>query len=620
MKVYMFAEIILSRRFPKSLGVFDYEIPEDLLTKIQVGHLVSIPFRSSVREGVVITIKKRAIQGKTIRPIDTIIDETPVLNEEQLKLAQWMSSYYFVSQGTIIKMMIPEIPKRLRPIKELSWPKEQEQKEITIYQSDNPLLAWIHSNEKLLEWYYSFFQKIRSQTLVVTPEISMIRRLQTLIPSQIRPRTVVFHSKLGISESYDAWKKIRSGQALVILGTKIASFLPFHKLGNIVIDQEQDDDHKQYDQNPRFDVRKIATVLKSLYGSNIMYVSPSPSLHTYYRASIQQVTVQRITSKRIQPPQIIDMSDERKKKNYSLISDALHDSIQNTISNNQKTFLFLNRRGQANAVMCQDCQTLIMCPNCHHPIAVHSRKVFTELLCHHCGMKHDLLRCNNCSSIRFHYIGGGTQRLEKEIIKMFPKVSVLRIDSDSGFSDSHAQIVIGTELGRKRLTLCSFNCIGVISGDSLFHLPDFRSSERTYHRLRELIAESNENANIIIQTFSPHHNVMKSIQEQDPDLFYQNELADRKDLAYPPFSSLMKCIFSHPNKATTVERAQSLKTIVSQLAESHVLSPLIEKQRGKYRIYVIIKIPPLIENQKLDKIISVIPDEWIIDRDPVSLL
>ncbi|MFC1687336.1 primosomal protein N' [Patescibacteria group bacterium] len=616
----MFAEIILSRRFPKSLGVFDYQIPESLLSKIQVGHLVSIPFRTSLREGVVISIKKSAIKGKRIRLIDSIIDDSPVVSDKQLSLAKWMSSYYFVSQGTIIKMMLPEIPKRSFDLKELSWPDEQKLKEIDITPSEKLLLAWIHSNMKRFEWYYSFFRKIKGQTLVVTPEISMMMPLQSLIPSQIRPRTVFFHSKLGISESYDSWKKIRSGQSLLIIGTKIATFLPFHKLENVIIDQEQDDDHKQYDQNPRFDVRTTADTLRSLYGCHITYISPSPSINTYHRASEQQITVQRITSKRAQPPQVVDMQDERKKKNYSLISDALHDSIQSVISSNQKTFLFLNRRGQANAVMCQDCNTLIMCSNCHHPIAVHSEKSYTELLCHHCEIQHDLLKCANCSSIRFRYIGGGTQRLEKEIIKMFPKTTVSRIDTDSSSFNSDAQIIIGTELGRKMLKLASFGCIGIISGDSLFHLPDFRSSERTYHRLREIIAEASENAHIIIQTFSPNHIVMKSIREQDPDLFYLKELTERRELSYPPFTSLLKCIYNHTNKENATKHAHNLKSNLSPLTESHVLTPLAEKIRGKYRIYVIVKLPPLIEQQKLDKIISIIPDDWIIDRDPVSLL
>ncbi len=621
---YMFAEIILSRRFPKSLGVFDYAVPEELLMSIRVGQLVTIPFRSSVREGVVIRLKKTAITGKIIKSIVSIFDIEPILTEKQLMLAEWMSLYYFVSLGTVIKMMLPEIPKRPATLKQIIWPIYEAPDGASIQKSPSHVsganLVWYQAENHRSAWYKNFFSHLDGRALVITPEIASLEEFKTFIPEQCRARTVFIHSGQTSGESYDAWKKIKTGQAQLIIATKIAVFLPFHKLAHIVIDHEEDDDHKQYDQNPRYDVRKVAEKMRQLFGTSIHFVTPAPTVSVYSLASQGVCNIIGLSGPPMPPMEVVDMNDEHSKRNFSLISDVLSDAISKTFEQKKNVFLFLNRRGSAHAVICKDCGTLVTCPNCHHPLAVHSATSGTQLLCHHCSTHHELLRCGNCGSVNFSFHGAGTERLEREVRKMFPQILVSRVDSDMGFQEPAAPLVIGTELALRHLVLREFGLVAVISADTLFTLPDYRSAEHTYAKLCEIIAVSSPTSRFIVQTFSPQHPAISSVQKHDPDIFYTQEIRGRKELGYPPFLGLIKIIREHTDKHILDEDAAKVLNALQKLSTAYHLAPFIPKRGKKFRTYIVLKLPLSSSQTDIQHILEKIPDSWIIDRDPVSLL
>ena len=543
----MYAEVILSRRFPKSMGVFDYKVPESLLGRIRVGHLVSIPFRKSVAEGVVVRLKENPFPGVSIKTLTGITDDPPLLTDQQLQFAQWMSDYYAVSIGTVIKSMIPGIPKRTRVRAIMEWPKITPTTPTNITRSEQPVLVWIESVGLRQDWYATFFSTLKKQTLVVLPEVAKVHFFLALVPPDLRKHTVVVHSKLGIAEFYDAWKKIRNGSARLIVGTKMSVFLPFSSLDSILVDDEHDEDHKQYDQNPRFDVRTSVLTLKKLFSCGLWFVSPAPTVERYFQAAAGHMTLQKETSKVRPAISIVDMKEERVKKNFSLISDALHDTLQASLSKKSRVFLFLNRRGEASTVVCKECGHTVFCPDCKRPLAIHTQKRQTELVCHACNARHELIRCGHCSSVSFKYIGGGTQRLEREVINAFPGTAVSRLDADTTLYNATAEIVIGTELARKRIVLTEFLCIGVIAADIMFQRPDFRSSEKAFQSLTELLTESSHSASIIIQSYSPHHPAITHLLSNDLEAFYRNELTERKEHLYPPYSQIVKLMNTHYN-------------------------------------------------------------------------
>ena len=620
----MFAEITLSRRFPKTLGIFDYRIPDHLASRIRVGQLVRAPFRSSQVEGVVITVKARPIFGKKILALDDIVDNDPVLTDAQLNLARWISSYYCVSLGTVIKMMLPDIPHREKVLA-VRWPEQfhpipDTQPDFTL-DVQKPTVLWFHQRHQHESWYAALLRVKKKQTLFIVPDIEDCEQIKKFISPEDREQVVFMHSKLRIGDMHNAWNRIRTGQAKIIIGTKIALFMPFLQLELIVVDREDDDTHKQYDQNPRFDARRVARELGVLMNSSVVYLTSAPTLDTYRSISTSAYQLIRKTDGRKGKTEIVDMRDERKKRNFSLVSDRLADAIQHALAGKKRIFLFLNKRGAAHIVECRDCKSIIHCPNCDRPLVLHREEKADVLKCHHCDFSKSLLSCPSCGSVQFRFASAGTQQLQADIERAYPLAKCMRIDQDTSDTQPDADIIIGTESSFSILALYEFAVIGVVSADTLFHVPDFSSSERTYRQLRSLLELAPSSAHCIIQTFSPENPVISSVEKNEPELFYTKELADRRVLHYPPFSTVLKLISGYKNATLAEQEAQKLALTLSRFGTSYVLKPYATAKIKHSPARVILKITDLgNERSNFSEIVQCIPNQWVIDRDPVSLL
>lgn len=622
----MFCEVILSQRFPKHLGIFDYSVPAALVGQIKIGQLVTIPFRKSEREGVVIKMKKIGISGKTIKEIIKINQLEPILTAEQIRLAEWLADYYFVSLGTVVKMMLPPIPKTKRvqkerrpitPLPEPALPSAlNELIAACVRDKKSTSLFWPPSVEQQTQFMYWLLKKTKGTVLIIVPELTDMTYYLQLLSAKEQGAVAVIHSQLNKTQFFSAWQRIISGQANVIIGTKLALFAPLIKPELVILDQEENQGHKQSDQNPRFDGRTVAKQLARLHGCRLLFSSHAPSADVFADETIRLLR----PSATSQPCVIIDMRNERRSGNYSQLADVLQTNITATLAAGKKVFLFMNRRGAASSVVCRDCGHVMTCEQCRLPLVYHAST--NALYCHRCNTRYEVPPfCPKCSSVDFKFIGSGTQTVEQQAKKLWPKTKISRLDTDvpHGTPPAEADIIIGTEYAFKRIDWSSLGLIGVISADTYLYLPDFRAGERTWQLLTELAF--NSAATLIIQTYNPEHPVLTYLAKNQPEQFYEQEQRERKLIGYPPYTSLVKLIYQHRDKKTCLASAQKLLAYLkTSPLKPLLLTPMTPYLHGKWRMYIVIKFQSPLQDALLKKILSGLPDGWIIDRDPVNLL
>ncbi|MDD5040260.1 MAG: primosomal protein N' [Patescibacteria group bacterium] len=617
-----YCEIILSQRFPKSLGVFDYEVPDALADDIRVGQLVSIPFRSSQRDGVVIRLKETSPYARTIKQVATIIQPEPLLTDAQLKLAEWMAAYYFVSIGTVVKMMLPPLPKKTstkrshfpsaqKPIRDTSIDKITTR----LFTNTEPSLIWLTRASQRNAFYSSLFS-LNKPVLVIAPTIMDMQLIAGFVPEKYHTTTALVHSKLNKNEQYELYTGIREKKVRIIIGTKRALLSPIQAKTAIIIDQEENGNHKQSDQNPRFDARLAAEKLASYTRSPIAFLAYAPSVARYNR---YRFSITRLSASAAPAISTIDMREEYKKLHYSVFSELCIESIKKALDQKKKILLFINKRGTSSSVVCKDCGHIHTCETCSLPFVYHEKD--DMLYCHRCNKKSQVPPfCPHCSGTTFKFTGSGTQKVEREIKKLWPQKKIQRFDKDTEPDKriNTNDIIVGTERVFNYLDWDAIGCVGIVSADTFLHLPDYRSSERTFQLLQEIKARSK--ALIVIQTYSPDNQAIRLAVQDVPDQFYSTELEDRKMLGYPPFKNLIKLIYQHADKKTCLrETERMLRILKTSPLEAHIATPLQPYVRSKWRMYIILKVPPDREHM-LSPILKHIPSTWIIDRDPETLL
>lgn len=610
------------------MGIFDYKIPDELESTIKIGHLVAIPFRAQEREGVVIKLKKTTGVQKTIKSVSAIIQPEPLLTQAQLKLADWMSRYYFVSIGAIIKMILPPIPKRKVKYAEAIIHSKEIKKSSEIKKIADITLSGKHAraiftpnNYLDTEQYYSeLFGKNKLRILVITPDIFSAENLLGLIPKKRHKTATIIHSKLNKNQLYDAYQSIIDGRSEIIVGTKAALFMPVKNIDVIIIDQEDDRNHKQSDQNPRFDARTTAKKLSEIISAPLVFVSSAPTVNSYSgtienpsaRYTLEKTDRSHVTT--------VDMRDERKKRNYSPFSDELEESINDTLKNNERVLLFINKRGSSTAVVCKDCGHVFSCKQCGSPLTYHERN--NTLFCHSCSIKADVpANCPQCKNTEFKFSGLGTQKVENAARKKWATASIVRLDADTDELDATQKpdILIGTERALRNNISRDTALIGLISADTFLYLPDFRATERTWGLLHNLLFQNPKK--LIIQTYSPEHSAIKNFTQNNPEQFYTDELAERTLLHYPPSQNLVKLIYQHKDKNACVTEAKRIYTVIkTSTLNTSLITPLRPFERNKWRMYVIIKFDEVQQEPLLKKVLSHVPVGWIIDRDPETLL
>lgn len=452
--------------------------------------------------------------------------------------------------------------------------------------------------------------------IVMVPEISLTPQTISIFRARYGTGVAVFHSGLTLAERLDEWKRVRNGDASIVVGTRSAVFAPFRDIGLIIMDEEQEGTYKS-ESSPRYHARDVAKYRCAYHKALLVLSSATPSVESYYYALNGRYSLSVLKTRygQAQLPQVdvIDMNCELEKGNRSIFSSQLAENLQKNLEEKKQSILLLNRRGFNTFVSCRACGHVLTCPNCSITLTYHSAN--KRLMCHYCGFSIPFTKeCPSCHEEQVHYSGFGTQRAQQELSELFPQARILRLDADSTmtrfaydkklkqFSEGEYDIIIGTQMVAKGLDFENVTLVGVLSADQSLYSDDFRSYERAFDLLTQVVGRSGRgrfSGRAVIQTFTPENKIIKLAAEQNYPEFYKGEIALRRAMLYPPFSDL--CIIGFVGtdekkvRAASVDFMQKLReTAQKEYSDQpmRVLNPspaLIGRVSNKYRYKLLIK-------------------------------
>lgn len=480
------------------------------------------------------------------------------------------------------------------------------------------------------EVYLQSIQQVLNQgkeAIVLVPEISLTPQMTSRFKGRFGDRVAVLHSGLSAGEKYDEWRKIQRKEVKVVVGARSAIFAPFENLGIIIIDEEHETSYKQ-EENPRYHARDVAIQRGLNHNCPVVLGSATPALESFARAKkgvYKLLTLtKRMNNQALPPVEIVDMREELRAGNRSMFSTVLFEKLQDRLAKKEQTVLFLNKRGHSSFVMCRDCGYVVNCPHCDITLTYHR---FNERVkCHYCGFEEGVPHnCPECSSEHIRFFGTGTQKVEEELKKLLPEARVIRMDVDTtgrkgahekllnSFQEGEADILLGTQMIAKGLDFPNITLVGVLSADTMLHLPDFRSSEKTFQLLTQVSGRAGRHelpGEVIIQTYTPEHYSIQLAGEQNYDQFYLQEMLVRKTHKYPPFYYLSLVTVSHEELMKTVSVTEKIAAYLrSKLSkETVILGPVASpvariNNRYRYQCLIKYKLEPSL-NLTLKKIID----------------
>lgn len=522
--------------------------------------------------------------------------------------------------------------------------------------STKPILLYGITGSGKTEVYFRAMQEVIEKgknVLFLAPEIAIASMLTERIVKRFGTEsTAIWHSSISDGERYDVWEKIRRNEIKILVGARSAVFAPLRDIGLIIIDEEHDSSYKQTSPAPRYNAKHLAMERAKSIGVSVVLGSATPDVTTFYQAMNSGMVLQmkeRFGTSNIADVHIIDMREEMANKNRSIFSRALSSAIEKNLQDNKQTILLINRRGFSTVMHCPSCGYVVECKKCSIPLIMH--KTTNTLRCHYCNYEREILdTCAECGYDAIASSGIGTQRVEEEVIKRFPTARVARLDSDvltkknlhieilKKFNRGEIDILVGTQMIAKGLDNPNVTLVGVLSADSSFNLPDYRSSERGFQLLTQVAGRAGRgdfDGKVYFQTYSPDFYALQNAQNQDYQTFYKQELEERETLAYPPFSQIVRLVTASKNEFRAEKLAQEivlrLKTVIEKQGTSEFLEVLgpapcvISKIKDEYRFQIIIKNRlgdkgHFFITSFISKIISPEDIKLVVDIDPADML
>ena len=398
------------------------------------------------------------------------------------------------------------------------------------------------------------------QAILLVPEIALTPQLLGLMAAWFGPNVAVLHSSLPATERYDQWKRVRSGEAKVVVGTRSAVFAPCKNLGLIILDEEQEHSYKS-ENNPRYSAKEVALWRGVKEKTLVLLGSATPSVETMYHAKKGNYTLytmqHRYGGRSLPKVEIVDMRRELERGNDASVSYTLQDAIGLTTEKGQQSILFLNRRGNSRALVCVDCRESPECPRCSARLTYHSAN--NRLMCHYCGHSQQVTdRCPTCGG-PMKQVGSGTQKVEQELLELFPGREVARMDADTvnavnthevilnRFRQENIPVLVGTQMVAKGLDMPNVTLVGVLDGDLSLYSDSYRAAETTFNMLTQVVGRAGrgqQEGKAVIQTLAPNHKVITLASRQDYDGFYETEIALRELQNLPPFGDLIHLTFT----------------------------------------------------------------------------
>lgn len=622
---------------------------EDKLAPMSV---VTVPLRSRSVTGFVL--------GETGKPAFAAREVKALLSDKPLpyhcyQLAQWLADYYDAPIGECLRLFAPSRP-AIRQIKaeamagpqvqmEMKTPLTAEQKRAVQEIKDSPSTTVLLHGETgsgktrvYLELARQSLENGKS-AILLTPEISLTAQLEAAAAAYLDQKPHVLHSALSAAKRKQIWLKLlESDKPQVVIGPRSALFVPLAGVGLVVADEAHEPAYKQ-EQTPRYNALRAASQLGALSGAKVVLGTATPLISDYYVAS-QHDAVVRMTKQALGggPPEvdteIVDLKDKSSFGAHRHLSRQLIGDINQALSANKQVMLYLNRRGSARVILCDNCGWQDLCPNCDVSLVYHADEHLAK--CHICGYRHaPPVVCPNCGNPEIIYKSIGTKALADQVEKMFPDRVVGRFDSDNVAGEQlnevydkllagRIDILVGTQLLAKGLDLPRLGLVGIVSAESSLTLPDYTAEERTFQLLYQVmgrVGRGHSKGKVVVQTYEPDSLVIRTAVERDYKRFYEHSLQERRDFRFPPFSYLMKL----SARRATVSGAQSAsEKLKGELAAAALPvevigpTPAFYGRRGKYYYYQLV-----VKSKDRDHLLALaklVPADWQIDLDPADLL
>ncbi len=450
------------------------------------------------------------------------------------------------------------------------------------------------------------------QVLYLLPEIALTTQIIQRLKKYFGKKLGVFHSRFNKNEKIEIWQKINRNEYSVIIGARSAVFLPFKKLGLIIVDEEHDNSFKQYEPAPRYHARDAAVYLAGSSDAAIILGTATPSLESFYNAKSAKyalVSLNKRFGKAVMPEILVaDMEKEtRQRTKKSHFSSLLLEAMNEALEKKEQIILFQNRRGFAPRIECSSCQWMPQCKHCDVSLVYHKQADF--LKCHYCGFSQKLPeKCPECGSTKLQLRGFGTEKIEDELPLFFPKATVKRMDLDTtrrktayqqiiqDFEERKIDILIGTQMVTKGLDFNNVSLVGILNADNMINYPDFRSFERSFQMLLQVSGRAGRRetkGKVIIQSYRPHHDVIRFAVESDYEKMYRTQVLERRNFLYPPFCRMIKISLKHKDKDKLNSCARDLVFHYRKIFGKRVLGPeypLVSRIRSLYIKDILIKL------------------------------
>ena len=451
--------------------------------------------------------------------------------------------------------------------------------------------------------------------IVTVPEISLTPQTLAVFTAAFGDTVAVFHSGLSVGERMDEWKRVRTGRAKIVVGTRSAVFAPVQNLGLIVMDEEQESTYKS-ESTPRYHARDIAKFRVNYNRAYCLLCSATPSVESYYMAQSGKYRYHALHHRYgdavVPTVQLVDMNNEDLYRGKPMISMALARAVSENIRAGRQSILLLNRRGYHTYAVCKDCKTVAACPNCSISMTYHAAN--NRLMCHYCGHSEPAyVRCKACGG-ELTFSGGGTQKAEDQLREAFPEARILRVDTDTtankyalekklnAFANGEYDIMIGTQMVAKGLDFENVTLVGVLSADQSLYSDDYRSNERTFDLLTQVVGRAGRGryrGMALIQTHVPENPYLHLAAAQDYESFFETEIRFRRAMLYPPFADLLQIGFVGEKEDTVRAAAEHFSALLAEtFRRDYPNLPLrllrasaasVSRMGGKYRYKIIMK-------------------------------
>ena len=480
--------------------------------------------------------------------------------------------------------------------------------------------VYLHAIQKALE--------SKRNALMLVPEISLTPQMVEQVKDRFGSNVAVLHSGLSTGERYDEWRRIRRGEAQVVVGARSAVFAPLDNIGLIVIDEEHESSYKQED-TPRYHARDVALLRSKYHHCPLVLGSATPSLASRARAQKGNYELLRLTeranNKALPEVKLIDLKQVEFAGGQFDLSVELIEKIKEKLARHEQVILLLNRRGFANFMLCRSCGYVMQCPNCDISLTMH--KDTGQMQCHYCGYKVPIPnKCPKCQNTQIRFLGTGTQKVQEELNELIPSASILRMDVDTTrrkgsykkildkFGAGQADILLGTQMIAKGLDFPNVTLVGVINADTSLQVPNFNASEKTFDLLTQVsgrAGRAEKKGEVMIQTYNPEHYAIKLSQSQDYESFYRKEMQVRHQGNYPPFFYTVLISVASKNEQAAAKFAFVVKRkLMQQLhAPTIVLGPTpssIAKVKNQYFYQILVKYK---KEDKLNPLLHELQDE-----------